>query len=326
MARPVAIPLTISLLLHGLIIVLLMFNFKFAAEPKIPPPQPNIVMAELVRLDAVPSAKPIKAPKAEEAPPQEIVEPKPDPKPEPPKPVEPAKPEPKPKPEPPKPEPVKPQPKPEPPKPDPAKEKQELEKQKQAEKEKQVEKQKLLEKEQAKLEAAKEAARKAEQQKQEAEKQKQEAEKKRKEQEEAQRKKQQDEAARKQREQAEKVALAKAMAAEEQAMAAANAQEAVTSYMALIQRAIQNNWSRPPTTRNDMRVILSIQMLRTGEFVDVAVVKSSGNDAFDRSAVAAVKRTAQIPELAKLAQESSAVFDKNFRRFQLDFHPEDLRQ
>lgn len=310
MARPVAVPLTISLLLHGLIIAMLAFNFKFASEPKIPPPQPKIIMAELVKLDAVPSATPTKG-KPEDAPPADITEPVPKPEPEPPKP--------EPKPEPPKPEPPKPEPKVEPPKPDPAKQKQELEKKQQLEKDKQAEKQKLLEKEQAKAEAAKkEAAKKAEEQKQE-------AEKKRKE-DEAQRKKQQDDAARKAREQAEKVALAKAMAAEEQAMAAANAQEAVTNLQSLIQRAVQNNWSRPPTARIGMRAILSIQMLRTGEITDATVVKSSGNEAFDRSAVAAVKRTGQIPEVQQLVKESPTAFDQNFRRFQLDFYPEDLRQ
>jgi colicin import membrane protein len=295
-----------------LIIVLLVFNFEFPREPKIPPPQPKIIMAELVKLDAVPSAKPTKG-KPEEAPPQDIAETVPKPEPDPPKPEPEPKPEPKPEPPPP------PEKKPEPPKPDPVKLKQEQEKQQQLEKQK-AEKQKQLEQEKAKAEAAKkEAAKKAEQQKQE-------AEKKRKEQEEAQRKKQQEEAARKQREQAEKAALAKAMAAEEQALAAASAQEAVTSYQAVIQRAVQNNWSRPPTARTGMRAILAIQMLRSGEIVDATVVKSSGNDAFDRSAVAAVKRTGHIPELAKLAQESPAVFDQNFRRFQLDFYPEDLRQ
>jgi hypothetical protein len=42
--------------------------------------------------------------------------------------------------------------------------------------------------------------------------------------------------------------------------------------------------------------------------------------------VAAVKRTGQIPEMQQLVKESPAVFDQNFRRFQLDFYPEDLRQ
>jgi colicin import membrane protein len=315
MARPVAVPLTISLLLHGLVIAMLAFNFKFASEPKIPPPQPKIIMAELVKLDAVPSAKPARG-KPEEAPPEEVAEPVPKPEPTPPKPE--PKPQP-PKPEPPKPEPPKPEPKPEPPKPDPAKQKQELEKKQQLEKDKAVEKQKLLEKEQAKAEAAKqEAAKKAEQQKQD-------AEKKRKE-EEAQHKKQQDDAARKAREQAEKVALAKAMDAEEQAMAAANAQEAVTSYTALIQRAIENNWSRPPTARNGMVVTLSIQVFPTGDFGTVSIKKSSGDTGFDRSAVAAVERTGRIPELQELVKTSRVAFDKNFRPLLLEFSPEDLRQ
>ncbi|HSB94898.1 MAG TPA: cell envelope integrity protein TolA [Spongiibacteraceae bacterium] len=303
MARPVAVPLTISLLLHAAILALLAFNFKFAPEPKILPPQPNIIEATLVRLDAIPSAKPAPAPKPVEAPPQPIVDPAP--KPEPPKPVEPPKPELS------KPEPVKPTPpvvptKPEAPKPD-------------LEKQKQIEKQKLLEKEQA------DAAKKAEQQKQEAERtrKQQEAQRKEQEQQEVQRKKQQEDLARKQREQAEKAALAKAMAAEEDAMAAANSQEAITSYQAVIQRAVQNNWSRPPSARVGMKCILMVQLIPTGEVVDVQLVKSSGDDAFDRSAITAVKKAGQFPELKNL---KPAEFEKNFRRLTMPFTPEDLRQ
>jgi colicin import membrane protein len=272
MGRSVFVPLTVSLLLHLAIIVLLLLHVSFS-EPPMPAPPLNIVQAQLVKLDAIPKAKPPPAPKPADNPPPQA-------QPEPPKPPEP-------KPEPPKPEP----PKPEPPKPDPLKQKLELEK------------------------AKAEQAKKAEQQK------KEEAERKRKDEE--QRKKQQQEALRKQQEQREKNELAKAMAQEEAALEAASDAESVTTYQALIQRAVTNNWSRPPSARNGMRVILLIQMIPTGEIVDASVVTSSGNDAFDRSAVAAVKKTAQIPELRDLKR---AEFERYFRRFQLDFHPEDLRQ
>jgi len=66
-----------------------------------------------------------------------------------------------------------------------------------------------------------------------------------------------------------------------------------------------------------------VQLIPTGEVVDVQVVKSSGDDAFDRSAVTAVKKAGQFPELKNL---KSAEFEKNFRRLTMPFTPEDLRQ
>lgn len=95
------------------------------------------------------------------------------------------------------------------------------------------------------------------------------------------------------------------------------------SYILLIQQRIQQNWSRPPSARNDMEADLTIQMVPTGEIIDVAVKRSSGNGAYDRSAIQAVKKTRQIPELKQL---SSRVFEQKFRKFTLTFRPQDLRQ
>lgn len=94
------------------------------------------------------------------------------------------------------------------------------------------------------------------------------------------------------------------------------------SYMGVIQSAIASNWSRPPSARNGMQVTLSIQLVPTGAIVNVNVAESSGNDAFDRSAVAAVDKTERFPELAEL---ESHIFEKYYRRFSLVFKPEDLR-
>ena len=63
-------------------------------------------------------------------------------------------------------------------------------------------------------------------------------------------------------------------------------------------------------------------MIPTGEVVSVQVVKSSGNAAFDRSAVNAVQKAGAFPELQKLP---NAEFERQFRRFRLIFRPEDLR-
>lgn len=289
MQKPVAVPLTVTLLLHAAILVALALNLSFSHEPITLPPQPKIIEAKLVSLVAVPAAH--STPKPVEAPPEPVAEPKPQPKPAP---VEPPKPELS------KPEPIKPQP-PVVPKPD-------LEKQKQTEQKLQQEKEKQVQLE-----------------KQKAEQQKQDAERKRKEQEQAEalHKKQQEDQLRKQREQQEKSELAKAMAAEDNAMAAEHDQEAIASFQGKIAHDIENSWSRPPNARLGMQVTLSIQLLHTGELVNVSVAKSSGNDAFDQSAVSAVRRVGKFPYLRDLSDRQ---FDQNFRPLMLNFNPTDLRQ
>jgi len=116
--------------------------------------------------------------------------------------------------------------------------------------------------------------------------------------------------------------LARAVAEEEQAYATATAQEMAASYAALIQQTVINYWSRPPSARNGMETLLSIQLIPTGEVVSVSIVKSSGNSAFDRSAVNAVEKAGSFPELQNLP---SGEFERTFRRFSLLFRPEDLR-
>jgi len=117
--------------------------------------------------------------------------------------------------------------------------------------------------------------------------------------------------------------LARAVAAEEAAaQAAATSAEMAASYAALIQQTVINYWSRPPSARNGMETLLSIQLIPTGDVVSVTVVKSSGNTAFDRSAINAVEKAGSFPELKNLPPRE---FEKTFRRFSLLFRPEDLR-
>ncbi|MDB6060564.1 MAG: protein TolA [Verrucomicrobiaceae bacterium] len=319
MQKPIALPLTITLLLHAAVGIMLALNFSFKPDPVVLPPEPKIIDATLVSLTAVPAARAVQKPV--EAPPEPVAKPAAPPKPTP---VE------APKPELSKPEPIKPQQPVVPvPKPD-------VEKQKQAEQQKQIENEKRVQLEKDKLEKDKlekdkvEKDKQAQLQKQKAEQQKQEqqkldAERQRKEQEQADalRKKQQEDQARKQREQQEKNELAKAMAAEDNAVQAERDQEAIASFQGKIAHDIENSWSRPPNARLGMQVTLSIQLLHSGELVNVSVAKSSGNDAFDQSAVSAVRRVAKFPYLSGLSQNQ---FDKNFRPLMLNFNPTDLRQ
>lgn len=116
--------------------------------------------------------------------------------------------------------------------------------------------------------------------------------------------------------------LAKAVQEEEQVLAAATAGDIAASYAALIQQTVINYWSRPPSARNGMEALLAIQLIPTGEVVSVSVIKSSGNTAFDRSAINAVEKAGSFPELQNLPPRE---FEKTFRRFRLLFRPEDLR-
>lgn len=96
----------------------------------------------------------------------------------------------------------------------------------------------------------------------------------------------------------------------------------VQQVAALMQARITQNWRRPPSARNGMEALLTISLVPTGEVVGINVSTSSGSSAFDRSAIAAVERVGQFPEVAVL---SISDFERYFRRFPLRFRPEDLR-
>ncbi|MGD2007630.1 MAG: TonB family protein [Cellvibrionales bacterium] len=91
---------------------------------------------------------------------------------------------------------------------------------------------------------------------------------------------------------------------------------------ALIRQAVIGRWTRPPSARNGMVAVLEIALVPTGDVVGVTVLETSGNVAFDRSAMNAVDKVGRFPEVSALER---AVFERDFRRFQLIFRPEDLR-
>jgi len=98
--------------------------------------------------------------------------------------------------------------------------------------------------------------------------------------------------------------------------------EVTQSYIAMIQRVIQNNWKRPLSARAGMQTMLMIQLIPSGDIVGVTILRSSGDSAFDRSAENAVKKAGRFPELRNLPSD---VFERQFRRLTFRFSPEDLR-
>lgn len=111
--------------------------------------------------------------------------------------------------------------------------------------------------------------------------------------------------------------------AEDLSSAENESEQEALSYKQIIFNRIRDNWSRPPSARTGMKCELVIEMVPTGRVVSVSVVKSSGNSAFDRSALQAVHKAESFPELKEM---SPSTFEKYYRRFHLIFNPQDLRQ
>lgn len=116
--------------------------------------------------------------------------------------------------------------------------------------------------------------------------------------------------------------MAQALAEEESLLMAEQSDVVAQSYIAAIADRIERNWSRPPSARNGMVCVLRIALVPTGQVVDVSIVKSSGNGAFDRSAMQAVQKVERFDELKNMPSD---VFEANFRVLILNFSPEDLR-
>ena len=88
-----------------------------------------------------------------------------------------------------------------------------------------------------------------------------------------------------------------------------------------IVRSIARNWHRPENTKNGMVVLLEVTLDSDFKVVSVGVIEGSGNEQFDLSAVNAVTNANQFVELGGLPTES---FQKNFKKFKLQFKPADL--
>ena len=96
--------------------------------------------------------------------------------------------------------------------------------------------------------------------------------------------------------------------------------EKAMAFVSQIQREIIEKWSRPPSARNGMQALLKVFLVPTGEVVNVTVVESSQNEAFDRSAINAVQKAERF-----VVPTDPRQFNRNFREFEVLFRPDDLR-
>lgn len=126
---------------------------------------------------------------------------------------------------------------------------------------------------------------------------------------------------------ARKAAEAKRKAAEQKARqqladslrAAAHQRELsnlVAQYTRLIKQRVEHNWLLPSNSQHGLQCLLNIQLDPLGNVTSVKVVNSSGDPAFDRSAVAAVHRASPLP----LPDDPQA--RAQFQSFNFKFNPE----
>lgn len=116
-------------------------------------------------------------------------------------------------------------------------------------------------------------------------------------------------------------AAAQAAAEAEAREVAETEAEIAMAYMGVIHDLVQQNWSRPPSARNNMTAVLRIRLVPTGDVVDVEIVRTSGDAAFDRAAENAVRAVGRFSELQGMPPR---MFERNFRSLLLTFRPEDL--
>ena len=92
-------------------------------------------------------------------------------------------------------------------------------------------------------------------------------------------------------------------------------------YATLIRSLTSQYWNRPPSARNNMMAEIRISLSPMGDVLAITMVKSSGNDEFDRSVIQAIRRAAPFSELKNLERR---IFDQYFRSITFRFRPEDL--
>ena len=88
----------------------------------------------------------------------------------------------------------------------------------------------------------------------------------------------------------------------------------------LIKSRAAEGWTRPPSIRKGLVVELEIGMMPDGTVRSVSIAKTSGDQPFDRSAVAAVKNIGRLTEM----QHMKSPDVNKYQSFRMRFASEDL--
>lgn len=102
---------------------------------------------------------------------------------------------------------------------------------------------------------------------------------------------------------------------------AASKPEAITIAQVdgVLGKRLSSNWYKPAGAADDLSTIVQLKMSRDGKVATVRLSKSSGNSAFDNSAINAVKSIGTIDEVRQL---SDADFQKAYASRSIQFTPQ----
>ncbi len=96
-------------------------------------------------------------------------------------------------------------------------------------------------------------------------------------------------------------------------------QREISKYLGLIKNAVSRHWTLPSQQVSGLSCEVKVRIIPSGEVIDVQIIKSSGNLAFDRSVETAVYRAAPLP----VPTIDSGLFDE-FREVIFSFEPRDV--
>ena len=91
----------------------------------------------------------------------------------------------------------------------------------------------------------------------------------------------------------------------------------IAKYEALIKQKVERSWARPPSAQKGLECNVRVRLVQSGEVMSAQVVRSSGNDIFDRSVENAVYKASPLP-----LPDDKSLFD-HFRELEFKFKPED---
>lgn len=89
-------------------------------------------------------------------------------------------------------------------------------------------------------------------------------------------------------------------------------------FSSMIKSQVMENWKRPTNLSSDLKTEIQITLVPTGEILSSKIINSSGNRAFDDSALTAISRLKSFDGL----NMQMNLFDQHFRKFILIFSPE----
>ena len=92
----------------------------------------------------------------------------------------------------------------------------------------------------------------------------------------------------------------------------------IEKFSSIIKKQVVDNWNKPKGVSQNLKTEIEIDLVPTGEILSYRILKGSGNEAFDESAMKAISRVNTFDGLVMQPK----LFDDHFRKFILLFSPE----